>query len=762
MKEGIACYQTFIRGLLDVTDNIVDGDIVPPENVLRRDEDDPYMVVAADKGTATFSDIANEISAEYNHWLGDAFASGGSQGYDHKGMGITARGAWVSVQRHFKERGINVQTDDFTVIGVGDMGGDVFGNGMLMSEHICLTAAFNHLHIFIDPNPDAAASFKERQRLFTTPRVTWADYNKKLISKGGGIFNRSAKSIAISPEMAKCFDISAKTLTPAELIHALLKAPVDLIWNGGIGTYVKAASETHGDVGDKSNDSVRVNGAELRCKVFGEGGNLGLTQLGRIEFCLNGGACNTDFIDNAAGVDCSDHEVNIKILLDGVVADGDMTQKQRNNQLEKMTDTVAELVLGNNYRQTQAISLAEGQALLRIGEYRRFINQMVDRGLLDRALEFLPEDDQIVERRQVGKSLTRPELSVLVSYAKVELKETLADSNLTDDPYMAIAVESAFPPVLRKKFSKQIYNHRLRKEIVATQLANDMIDYMGINFAHRLTEATGSSDIDVAKAYVAARDIYQLHEYYAEVEALDYKVDAGLQYQLLDKATRRMRRATRWFLRNRRGYLSPEKEVAEFAAPVQDMIERLPEIACGASKDAWQAEYDKLVEQGVPPKLASKSALPTFLYTPLNIVESAQQSSADPNEVARVYFALGDELGLQWFSTQINDLNVETYWQAMAREAFRDDLESQMRTLAAAIIRLSGDSLDTSETINRWMRQHDILISRWRSMITELQGAPGTDFAMFSVALRELLDLAQASQHCTSLEDTSTSCTLGA
>ncbi|MFT5421619.1 MAG: glutamate dehydrogenase, partial [Candidatus Endobugula sp.] len=486
MKEGIACYQTFIRGLLDVTDNLEKGKIIAPKNVIRLDEDDPYLVVAADKGTATFSDIANEISAEYGHWLGDAFASGGSVGYDHKAMGITAKGAWVSVQRHFKEKNINVQQEDFSVIGIGDMAGDVFGNGMLMSEHICLTAAFNHQHIFVDPNPNAAKSYQERQRLFTTPGTNWADYNQRLLSKGGGIFSRDAKSITITPEMQKNFEIRPKTLTPTELIHALLKAPVDLIWNGGIGTYVKSKSETHADVGDKANDSLRVNGSQLRCKVFGEGGNLGVSQLGRIEYCLQGGACNTDFIDNAAGVDCSDHEVNIKILLSDIMTSGGLSQLQRNRLLSSMTDTISAMVLENNYSQTQSISLAERESYTRIGEYRRLINALEASGRLDRDLEFIPSDEDILDRTTDRQALTRPELCVLNCYVKVELKELLAVDEIADNDYLSSWVEKAFPAELLAKYKRNIHQHILRKEIIATQLANDMVDNMGMTFCHRL------------------------------------------------------------------------------------------------------------------------------------------------------------------------------------------------------------------------------------------------------------------------------------
>ncbi|BFM16430.1 NAD-glutamate dehydrogenase GdhB [Maricurvus nonylphenolicus] len=761
LKEGIACYRMFIRGLLDVTDNIVEGEIVPPTNVVRPENDDPYLVVAADKGTATFSDIANEISEDYGHWLGDAFASGGSQGYDHKGMGITAKGAWVSVQRHFKEKGIDVQNEDFTVIGIGDMGGDVFGNGMLLSKHICLTAAFNHLHIFIDPNPDSAKTFVERERLFNTPGTSWEDFDKKLISKGGGIFKRSAKSIPISAEMKACFDIKADKLTPTELITALLKAPVDLIWNGGIGTYVKASHETHAEVGDKANDVLRINGNELRCKVFGEGGNLGVTQQARVEFCLHGGACNSDFIDNAAGVDCSDHEVNIKILIDGVVANGDMTAKQRNKLLADMTDEVSDLVLANNYKQTQAISIAEKEAYNRSGEYHRIISQLESEGRLDRGLEFIPDDETLLERYTQGKGLTRPELSVLVSYIKVALKEELADTSLTDDEYMAKAVETTFPNVLRDRFKGQIYDHRLRMEIVATQIANDMVNHMGISFCHRLIETTGSSFVDIAKAYVITRDVYRMHEYFERVEALDFTVPAGLQYDLMVRMMRRMRRGTRWFLRNRRGHLSPSHEVEAFAEQVHELLKAMPEVMCGSPKEAWEADAAELVEQGIPKDLAFWAAMPAGMNSGLGMVESARITGAEPVRVAEIYFHLGDRLGLHWFAEQISDAMVENYWQAIARETFMDDIESQMRTLAVSLIRLGSEEEELSTTIDRWMAQHTLLVERWRSMINELQAAPGTDFAMYSVALRELLDLAQASQHCTSLDDSSQACVLG-
>ncbi|HLD68521.1 MAG TPA: NAD-glutamate dehydrogenase, partial [Pseudomonas sp.] len=598
--EAIACYRIFISGLLDITDNLKEGEVVPPANVVRHDADDPYLVVAADKGTATFSDIANGIANDYGFWLGDAFASGGSAGYDHKKMGITAKGGWVSVQRHFRERGIDVQKDPITVLGIGDMAGDVFGNGLLLSETLQMVAAFNHQHIFIDPNPDAAKSFVERQRLFDLPRSSWADYDASLISAGGGIFQRSAKSIAISPEMKARFDIGADKLPPTELLNALLKAPVDLLWNGGIGTYVKSSQESHADVGDKANDALRVDGRDLRAKVVGEGGNLGMTQLGRVEYGLNGGASNTDFIDNAGGVDCSDHEVNIKILVNEIVAAGDMTGKQRNSLLAKMTDEVGSLVLGNNYKQTQALSLAQRRARERIGEYKRLIGALEAAGKLDRAMEFLPSDEQLAERIASGQGLTRPELSVLISYSKIDLKESLLKSQVPDDDYLAREMETAFPPLLTRKFAPSMARHRLKREIVSTQIANDLVNHMGITFVQRLKESTGMSAANVAGAYVIVRDVFRLPHWWQQIEALDYQVPAELQLQMMDELMRLGRRATRWFLRNRRTELDAARDVSHFAPRIVALAERLDELLEGPAREQWLARFQGYVEAGAP------------------------------------------------------------------------------------------------------------------------------------------------------------------
>ncbi|WP_323814478.1 NAD-glutamate dehydrogenase [Cellvibrio sp. NN19] len=753
MQEAIACYQCLIRGLLDLTDNLLEGSITKPQRVVCYDDDDAYLVVAADKGTASFSDIANAISAEYNHWLGDAFASGGSQGYDHKGMGITARGAWISVQRHFREKNIDVQSEPITVVGIGDMAGDVFGNGMLLSQSILLVATFNHQHIFIDPNPDSAHSFVERKRLFDTPKTTWDDYDKTLISEGGGVFNRSAKSIVISAQMRTRFAIDAASLTPAELINALLKAPVDLVWNGGIGTYVKAANETHADVGDKANDSLRVNGEELRCKVFGEGGNLGMTQRGRVEYSLNGGACNTDFIDNAAGVDCSDHEVNIKILLNEILANGDLTQKQRNQLLVDMTETVAQLVLDNNRSQTRAIGIAQSEALKRSAEYRRFMHELQVQGRLDRKLEFLPSDDVLLERQTQGKSLTRPELSVLISYAKIVLKEDLTAANIVDDEYLAKFIESAFPHKIAQLFPLALRNHQLRREIVATQIANDMVNTMGISFAQRLIESTGASAGDVAKAYVIARDIYSMPEFLIALDHAGASIPAELQLQLTNDMMRKVRRAARWFLRNRRNYLNPASEVELFAPGILHINEHLPQLLTGDASQAWQDSVQKLRDLGLPEALVTRVAHPTDLYSGLSVVEAARIANQDVDRLAAIYFALGNYLSLPWFSSQISNLPVDNFWQAMAREAYLSDLESQLRSLSVSLIRFYGEQQPLEQLIQRWSNHHQLLIARWKSMVNELQAVNGTDFAMVAVALRDLLDLAQASQHCEALVD---------
>ncbi len=746
-KEGIACYELFIRGLLDITDNLVANEVVKPAQVICKDGDDPYLVVAADKGTASFSDIANGIATQYGFWLGDAFASGGSHGYDHKKMGITAKGAWVSVQRHFREMDVNVQQEAFTVIGIGDMSGDVFGNGMLLSEHIQLVAAFNHLHIFIDPTPDAARSFAERQRLFELPRSSWSDYDESLISAGGGVFLRSAKSVEISAQMKACFDIEEDHLTPNGLIRKLLTAPVDLVWNGGIGTYVKSREESHSDVGDKTNDIVRVNGGDLRCRVFGEGGNLGMTQLGRVEYSLQGGRCNTDFIDNAGGVDCSDHEVNMKIALDDLVTNGDMTQKQRNETLLSLTDAVSELVLQNNYRQVQAISVAQRQAGHRLGEYIRFISSLEAEGKLDRGLEFLPDDDVLMERKNEQQVLTRPELSVLISYAKSILKEELIQSPIAEEPYLARVVESAFPEVMSQSYSGAVYEHRLLREIVGTQLANDMINRMGIMFAYRMCESSGARHSDIARAYVCARDIYGIENHWTEIEALDYCVETGIQEDLMLELIRLVRRATRWFLRNKRSKFSIDEEVALYNPAVQTLAEQWGELLTGETLDNWQKKYQTYEEQGVPVGIARYCAATEFLYAILGIAEAAQKTGHDVLVVAQIYFTLGDMLRLPRFSNQLRNLTVESHWHALAREGYMDELEYQHRRLTTYVLfEVEDIQNNTADKIAAWFEGHAYVRDRWQNIFVDIQGSGSSDYPMYSVALRELANLVHSTE----------------
>lgn len=744
--EAIACYRIFISGLLDITDNLKQGQVVAPANVVRHDADDPYLVVAADKGTATFSDIANGIAAEYDFWLGDAFASGGSAGYDHKGMGITAKGGWVSVQRHFREHGIDVQKDPITVIGIGDMAGDVFGNGLLLSETLQLVAAFNHLHIFIDPNPDAARSFAERKRLFELPRSSWADYDSKLISAGGGIFLRSAKSISISPQMKARFAIEADRLAPTELLNALLKAPVDLLWNGGIGTYVKSSRESHADVGDKANDQVRVDGRELRAKVVGEGGNLGMSQLGRVEFGLNGGASNTDFIDNAGGVDCSDHEVNIKILLNEIVAAGDMTGKQRNTLLAQMTEDVGKLVLANNYKQTQALSLAERQARERQGEYKRLITALEASGKLDRALEFLPSDEELNERLVKGQGLTRPELSVLISYSKIELQESLINSALLDDEYLVREMETAFPARLAKDYGEAMRSHRLKREIISTQIANDLINHMGITFVQSLKESTGVGSAQIAAAYVVIRDVFHLPFWWRQIETLDNQVPATLQLTMMDELMRLGRRATRWYLRSRRNDMDAARDVGHLAPRIKTLALRLDELLEGPARDQWKARYEKYSEAGVPELLAQVIAGTSHLYTLLPIIESADLTGREPSEVASAHFAVAESLDLTWYLQQINALSVDNNWQALAREAFRDDLDAHQRAITVAVLKQAGGPEAIEARVSAWLEQNRRLVERWKLMLAELRAASSSDYAMYAVANRELADLTQGQQ----------------
>ncbi|MGW5432081.1 NAD-glutamate dehydrogenase [Streptomyces sp. NPDC004059] len=743
LAEGVASYKTFISALLDITDNMVAGEVVPPQDVVRHDGDDTYLVVAADKGTATFSDIANGVAEKYNFWLGDAFASGGSAGYDHKGMGITARGAWESVKRHFRELGVDTQTEDFTVVGIGDMSGDVFGNGMLLSEHIRLVAAFDHRHIFIDPTPDAATSYAERRRLFELPRSSWADYNTELLSAGGGIFPRSAKSIPVNAHIREALGIEGKVtkMTPADLMKAILQSPVDLLWNGGIGTYVKASAESNADVGDKANDAIRVDGADLRVKVVGEGGNLGLTQLGRIEFALHGGRINTDAIDNSAGVDTSDHEVNIKILLNGLVADGDMTVKQRNKLLAEMTDEVGALVLRNNYAQNTALANALFQAKDMLHAQQRFLRHLVREGHLDRALEFLPTDRQIRERLGQGQGLTSPETAVVLAYTKITVAEELLATSLPDDPYLRSLLHAYFPTALRERFADAVDNHPLRREITTTVLVNDTVNTGGTTYLHRLREETGASLEEIVRAQTAARAIFRSAPVWDAVEELDNKVDAAVQTRIRLHSRRLVERGTRWLLNNRPQPLQLAETVEFFAERVERVWQELPKLLRGADLEWYQHVYDELSAAGVPDELATRVAGFSSAFPTLDIVSVADRMGKEPLDVAEIYYDLADRLDITQLMDRIIELPRADRWQSMARASIREDLYAAHAALTADVLAVGNGTSTPEQRFKAWEQKNAPILSRARTTLEEIRGSETFDLANLSVAMRTMRTL---------------------
>ena len=733
MAEGISCYKSFISGLLDLTDNFVDGPegrtVVPPASVVRHDGDDPYLVVAADKGTATFSDIANGVSKDYGFWLGDAFASGGSVGYDHKAMGITAKGAWVSVRRHFREQGIDCQSEDITCVGVGDMSGDVFGNGMLCSEHIRLVAAFDHRDIFIDPEPDAATSYAERQRLFDLPRSSWQDYDTTLISAGGGVWSRSAKSIPVSPQLREALGLEpdVQRVTPAELMRAILLAPVDLLWNGGIGTYVKGSTETHADAGDKANDVIRVDGGDLRAGCVGEGGNLGLTQLGRIEYAQvghggGGGRINTDFIDNSAGVDTSDREVNIKILLDRVVADGDLTGKQRNELLASMTDEVAELVLADNYDQNIALANAEAGAPSLLHVHEDWMRSLERAGVLDRELEGLPARREVARRVDRKQGLTAPELSVLMSWTKIVLAEDLLHTDLPDDPFFRSELFSYFPAKMRQGYRGQMEEHQLRREIVVTKVVNQLVNNAGMTYFHRLLGETSGTTAELARANFIAREIYGADRLAHQLASFDNQLDADVQTQMRLELRTLVERASRWLLNSRRATGEADHVVEEFEVVVEKVAAELPNLMTGRELEAFESRRDRLVARGVPEDLARRVAVCPPAYMILGMVETAARDDRDPMEVARVHFEVGERLGLPLLISRILALPRNDRWQTMARAALRDDLHAVHAQLTAT--ELAGNPPAEKET-DQAVRT-----------LEEICADDDSDLARLSVALR--------------------------
>ncbi|MBA6390788.1 NAD-glutamate dehydrogenase [Colwellia sp. BRX10-3] len=744
-EAGKECYRTFIRGLLDITDNIIEGEIVPPVNVVRLDEDDPYLVVAADKGTATFSDVANAISEEYNFWMGDAFASGGSVGYDHKAMGITAKGAWESVKRHFREMDVDCQSTDFTCIAIGDMAGDVFGNGMLLSKHIRLQAAFNHMHIFIDPNPDAASSYIERERLFNLPGCTWEDYNKELISEGGAIFSRHSKSIKLTPQIKKMLGTQKQNMSPIDLMQSILKMQVDLLWNGGIGTYVKGSKETHLEVGDRANDALRINGADLNAKIVGEGGNLGLTQLGRIEFGAKGGRINTDAVDNAGGVDCSDNEVNIKILLNGLVQNGDLTVKQRNKILYDMTDEVGDIVIDDCYRQTHSLSITELRGGGQLKEQSQFITELERSGKLDRALEFIPSDEDIAERLALGKGLTRPELSVLLAYSKMVLKEELVCPEISDNEFHQSLLIKAFPKLLQDNYSAQMQDHPLRAEIIATQLANNIGNDMGFNFVHRMKAETGATTSEIANCYTMACAVFELSDIWKKISDLDNMISTSIQTEMLFQLRRTVRRATRWFLRHRNKSFNIAQSIEFYHATFVALSSNITSYM--VEKEAAQIKRveNDLIKAGVPEQIALRISLLSTLFSVMDLAEISK-SEAVPTELATdLYFKLGARLDLHWFLDQITSQPVSNHWQALARASFREELDWQQRSLTSVILRGNQNSTDVDEMLNNWFNDSAQPLERWQHILADFRIGKTHEFAKFSVALRELMLL---SLHC--------------
>ncbi len=733
MEEGIICYKMFLCGLLDITDNIIGSKVVPPKQVVRHDGDDPYLVVAADKGTATFSDYANAVSKEYGFWLGDAFASGGSAGYDHKKMAITARGGFISVARHFREMNIDIYKQNFTVIGIGDMAGDVFGNGMLLTRHIRLLGAFNHMHIFLDPNPDADLSFKERERLFNLPRSTWKDYDPKLISQGGGLFERSAKSIPLSTEVQKMLGVAKKSLSPDDLIRAMLVAKVDLLWNGGIGTYVKAEDETNEQVGDRANNALRVNGRELNCKVAGEGGNLGFTQKGRIEYARNGGRINTDAIDNSAGVDCSDHEVNIKICLGSAVSSGKLPLVKRDSLLVKMTDDVAHLVLRDNQLQTQALTIAEKQAVSMLEEHIRLMQGFESRGVLDRAVEFLPSDKQLLERKKEGKGLTRPELAVLLAYSKMVLYPELLKSALPDNAYFANDLIRYFPAAMENEFMAEIKQHPLRREIIATVVTNDIVNRSGITFIHALAEDSGMSPADVASASAAADELFGLRSLWERVETLDGQVDVDTQVVLFQNIKAFAKQVTLWFMRNAPHPLDVAGIIKEFASGIRNYAVSYEAMISEAIAAEYRERNEWLVSQKVPTGLASDIAVLDIMSSAPDVVLVSNERRKKVDKTGELYFRLGAILRLDWLRQQAAKAVVTSHWEGLAVSSIIGSLFDEQRRLTASV----GDE----GKLEAWKEEHAGNIERFIAFMDDLKASEAITLPKLIIAEKKVKEI---------------------
>lgn len=728
-------YKTFIRGLLDLTDNIVDGQIVHPKDLVIYDDNDPYLVVAADKGTATFSDTANSVAAEYGFWLGDAFASGGSYGYDHKKEGITARGAWECVKRHFREIGINLNVP-FTVAGIGDLSGDVFGNGLIYSDKIKLLAAFNHLHIFLDPDPDPEKSHAERVRMFNLPRSTWDDYEKSLISAGGGVHPRHAKSITLTPEVRKALGIEAEKLSGDDLVKAILRSPVDLLWNGGIGTYVKATSERNAEVGDSNNDQVRINAHELNCKVIGEGGNNGMTQLARIEYARLGGRVNTDAIDNSAGVDMSDHEVNIKILFQPLLSSGKLSLQERNKILEEMTDEVNKLVLIDNYCQSMSISLAERRSKQDMALFSTLIDYLEERGGLKREVEFLPDLKAIAERQRNGEGLTRPELAIVLAYTKMGLFRRLLETDFPEEQHFQHYLTHYFPTLLRERFPEEIKNHQLRREIIATQFTNRVVDILGITFVHRTIRNTGATPVAVVRAALMALEILNLEPLINEIFSLDNSVPAAAQYDALWSMLETVESVVNQMLLLHGMKGSVSDFVRDYREPLLDIRQRFPDLLPAKEQELFFSRQKEFEAHGFPAELARHIATLAYLPSGLGVVDAGRIAQVDIPRAAQHYYALGDRLALGWLRIRLARLSGQNKWETIALEGLIMDLRQLQLKLALGSLKHA--------TPEEFLASLGERVRRYEMALTEIRDSNALSLASCGVLARQLSQMAQA------------------
>jgi glutamate dehydrogenase len=747
LAEGVACYRTFVSALLGITDNLVEGRVVPPTDVVRCDGDDTYLVVAADKGTATFSDLANDIADRHGFWLGDAFASGGRTGYDHKAMGITARGAWESVKRHFRELGSDPESGDFTAVGIGDMSGDVFGNGMLLSDHVRLVAAFDHRHVFLDPDPDAATSYEERRRLFAMPRSSWTDYNKELLSPGGGVHSRTAKSIPLNDRVRRRLGIDASVgaMTPDELIRAVLKAPVDLLWNGGIGTYVKAAGESHSEVGDKTNDGVRVDAVALRCRVVGEGGNLGFTQRARVEYARGGGRINTDAIDNSAGVDTSDHEVNLKILLEPALRDGRLSEQARNGLLAQVQDEVARLVLAQNYGQNLQLSMAEAHAAESLDRHAALIRFLEEEGYLDRVQESLPAETGLAVLDAAGQGLSRPELCVLLAHSKRSLEDDLEASDVPDDPYLFEDLARYFPPPIRSRFRQDLARHPLYRQIVAMTLVNELVDHLGPGFVHRLEERTGAGTTDAIRAYVITRDVFGLPAIWSSLREADAAPAPQAELLVLEDTARLLDTCAAWLVRNRTLPLQLTPEVTELRKTVETLAPALTGVLDSATRADMTDRRQILRDAGVHPELADRVALLGPLASAFDVAQLCSDLDRHPVQVAAVYFSIEERLDLHGVRARLSQAPVDSHWTSIAKAALLDELTTQQRLLTAAGLAGAPADAPAGDVVGRWAHDNRAGLARWDALVRELRRGAAVRLAPAVVAVQALRDLASRS-----------------